>query len=178
MLRQQQITSGFLRDTQGVDHPLGSSKLEVLLDLLEDRLDQKVVVSFLYAYERRAIEAALELAKRSHACIDGHTSDRARTGIVGAFQEGKIDVLLLQARAGGTSITLTRADCLIKFCQLSGVPDNTQLEGRIHRIGTTTHVQYIDLIVSGTIDEYLQQGLAAKMDQVSLASLLKRRMGL
>lgn len=176
ILRLQQITSGFLKDTQGVEHAIGTSKLDVCAELLEERRVQHVVVAFRFGWEKRALQERLETLKIEHACIDGSTSDNARTGIVGMFQEGRLPVLLLQYQAGGTSITLTKADAMIFLSMTSSVIEWEQIKARIHRIGTMTHVQYLYLLVDNSVDVDLFNGLKAKADVVALTSLLRGRL--
>jgi SNF2 family DNA or RNA helicase len=178
LLRLQQITSGFLTDTMGTTHQLGTSKLDVLEDILEERAHQKVVVAYRFTYERDWILGLCVKMKRPCKPIDGSTSDQKRTAYVAEFQmTPEPMVLVLQAQAGGTAITLTSADALIKFSQLSSVVDNTQLEGRVHRIGQEKFVQIIDLIAENSIDGDLKDGLEAKADLVALTSLLRKGIG-
>jgi SNF2 family DNA or RNA helicase len=86
-------------------------------------------------------------------------------------------ILLLQYQAGGTSITLTAADAMIFLSMTPSVIEHQQIAARIHRIGTTTHVQYLYLLAEGTVDQDLHNGLKAKADVVALTSLLRRRIG-
>jgi SNF2 family DNA or RNA helicase len=176
ILRLQQITSGFVRDTEGKDHTIGSSKLEVLHDLLDERSQQKIVIAYRFVWERDRIKHLLEQTKRQHAIIDGSTSSPNRDAYVRAFQNAPHPrVLLLQEQAGGTSITLSAADSMIVYSIAPSVITWEQLKARIHRIGTTTHKQYLYLLADDSIDGTLLEGLKAKADVVALTNLIREK---
>lgn len=177
ILRLQQITSGFLKDTGGVEHAIGTSKIDACMDLIEERREQKVVVAYRFKWERDELLKRLAYADRPTPYIDGSVSDKQRTITVAAFQESKLPVvLLLQYQAGGTAITLTAADAMIFMSMTPSVIEWEQIKARIHRIGTATHVQYLYLLVDNSVDVDLYDGLRQKADVVALTSLLRRRL--
>lgn len=79
-----------------------------------------------------------------------------------SFQEGSIDVLLVNVQAGGMGYTMTRADTCV-FAQLSWSPkDMRQCEDRLHRIGQKNAVNVVRFIGKDTLDEDIVSRLEYK----------------
>jgi SNF2 family DNA or RNA helicase len=168
MLRLQQITAGHLQDS---GYP--STKMKACLDLLEERSHKKVVIACRFKPEMRELKKHLEKIKRPYMVISGETPQAERPRIQARFQgEDKPYVLLLQYRAGGMSLTLTRAAALILYSLESSYINYQQMIGRVYRKGTTTHVQILPLIATDTYDQIVYGGLQTKATEEDLARLL------
>lgn len=190
LLRLHQITGGHLTDDAGSWHKVGQSKLDALAQLLSERSNQKVVIACRFRWEIEAIGNLIGLRegalgkKRSwlrpdglsadgrHVAltITGDTPQAERSRIETLFQESDQPIaLILQYRAGGSSITLSKAHTLIFYSFEPSVIAFRQMIGRVWRIGQTGHVQMIPLIAERTVDETMYQGLCAGLDGVDLA---------
>lgn len=91
----------------------------------------------------------LKLCKR----ITGKEKKEEKDQNLGFFQDGVIDVLLVNIQAGGMGLTMTRADTCV-FAQLSWSPkDMRQCEDRLHRIGQKNAVNVVRFIGKDTLDE-------------------------
>jgi len=93
---------------------------------------------------------------------DGIT-DRTRQRDVDDFQAGKLDIIIATAKAGGTGITLTRADTAVFLQRDWGLGDGIQPEDRLHRIGQqASSVHIIDVVARGTVEDSVRRRLREK----------------
>lgn len=140
-----------------------SCKLDQLMEDLED-ISEPVVV---FAVSRQLIDMAaarLEKAGISHSVVKGGQSNDARQNAIDAFQEGKVDVILVVIAAGGVGITLTKSRVAIFLQRSWSNVDQQQAIARIHRIGSEVHesVVILDYVTSDTIEEGQIAVLAGK----------------
>lgn len=160
LLRLQQITSGFLPivddvgttiDTQfiGADSP----KIKEALSIIEE-CNHKVIVwgrfkpELYELYNQISDEAVI---------FTGDQNDEERQWAREAFQDpdSNVRVFIGQVATGGVGINLFRGQTVIYLSNSFSTEDRVQSEDRAHRIGTQFSVQYIDLIVEGTVDELI-----------------------
>lgn len=159
-----------------------SSKVDDLVDLLEDMDEEPLVVA---AVSRQLIELASErLAKLKirHGLITGLQSPEVRARTVEDFQAGRTRVVLMTISAGGVGITLTRASTMLFMQRSWSEVENQQCEDRIHRIGSEQHgcVRIVEQITPGSVEERKTELLAVKQgrmeeivrDQETLLKLL------
>jgi SNF2 family DNA or RNA helicase len=127
-------------------------ELEVILDELGPR--QAVVC----AEWRKLIDLAarrLDARHASYGLITGAvTSQYERQKTLEDFQAGRLQYLLFTIKAGGTGLTMTAADTLIRLQRSDSMVDNRQAEDRVHRIGSERHesVHIIDVVARDTIE--------------------------
>ena len=106
------------------------------------------------------------------AVLDGRTAQAERARLVGAFQDGNLDVLIGGINAAGESITLTRASTVV-FVELDWVPAALlQAEDRIHRVGQRANCQVLHLIArmddfDTNLDEMMIDTLDRKMATIA-----------
>ena len=111
--------------------------------------------------------------------IDGSTPQSKRTDIEEAFQRGtKPTAALLQIKAAGESLTLTRATRNI-FVEASWVPsENSQASDRLHRLNQTRGVLCDYLAVAGSVDEMLLEIVRRRTEEaeaLEAGALVKRK---
>lgn len=191
LLRLHQITGGHLTDDVGGRHLVGKSKLDALRGVLSERAHQKVVIACRFRWEIDAIANLIgfregmlgklssgkplpngTVSEGGHVAltITGDTPQAERSRIETVFQESPHPIaLVLQYRAGGASITLSKAHTLIFYSFEPSTIAFRQMIGRVWRIGQTGHVQMIPLMAEGTVDERMYQGLQDGLDGVDLA---------
>ncbi len=164
MLRLQQITAGHLQ-AKGIP----STKLEACLELLDQRRCQKVIVACRFKWEIGELEKALGKAM----VIDGSVPGPDRRAIQDEFQSLKGSaVIVTQFRAGGMSLTLTKADALIFYSLEYSYIAYQQMFGRFFRIGLDHVTQVMPLLCKGTTDEVVWKALQDKVENEDLAKLL------
>jgi SNF2 family DNA or RNA helicase len=139
-----------------------SSKLDALMQILDDNPDEQVVVfsrfkSFVHLAMKR-----MEKHGISYVELTGDIPQADRGEVVDRFQSGKARVFIGTISAGGVGITLTAASTVV-FVDRDWSPAlNSQAEDRLHRIGQKNAVQVIDIMAKGTVDLGRQQRLELK----------------
>jgi SNF2 family DNA or RNA helicase len=98
----------------------------------------------------------------------GGITERTRKQAVAAFQAGKLDVIICTAGAGGLGITLTASNCAVMMQRSWELDLALQPEDRLHRIGAEIHphVEIIDLVAKGTVDQRRRTVLKGKAGQL------------
>lgn len=168
LLRLSQITGGFLPQETGNPVEVGSEKLKVLKELVEDfPKDKKLIIVARFVPELLAIKKVCEEAGRTAATFYGATQNRGE--LVRKFQEeDNPNVLILQIATGGTGITLHRASTMVFFSLDYSFAGYDQVRARAHRIGQVNKVNYIHILAAGTIDEVVLKALKDKKDVATL----------
>lgn len=128
-----------------------SSKLDAVMDLLEETNDQVVV----FGQSKQVINllaGRLESAGIPSGVLTGDTPSKDRHKLVQEFQSGRTRVFAGTVSAGGVGITLTAASTLIRIDRPWSPSVDKQAEDRLHRLGQKNAVHIIDLVARGTID--------------------------
>ena len=163
LIRLQQFAAAYMEPAPGgegwsMSEP--SSKLDALMDILDDSNEQVVVFSqfkqLIHLANRR-----LEKAKIPFVEVSGDIGPSQRGENVRRFQDGTARVFTGTIAAGGVGITLTASSTVI-FLDRGWSPFlNLQAEDRLHRIGQKNAVQVIDLMAHNTVD----LGRAQRLEQ-------------
>lgn len=169
--RAKQVANGVVDASgEGLTFTDESAKIEMLMQKLDERGildgdgDTKVIVSsqfneFLFGPVARALDAA----GVAYHVLRGSSTDAAREAAVDAFQgEGGARVFLLNAKAGGVSITLDAADEVHCLDELWNPEDNEQLEDRVHRASRNHQVTIFYYRSEGTIDQAIAEDVEGK----------------
>jgi SNF2 family DNA or RNA helicase len=106
------------------------SQFTRMLDIMEQRLDEMGL---------------------KYQTLTGQSKDRG--GMVDTFQTGKVPIFLISLRAGGTGITLTKADTVIHYDPWWNPALESQATDRAYRIGQQNPVFVYKLISEGTIED-------------------------
>lgn len=141
---------------QAVKLQAPSNKIESFLEILEDYGPERPLVAC--AESRQLIELTSQRLEKEgipHVLITGAQTADERTYALEAFQSGKVNLLLFTIKAGGTGLTMTRADTIVFLQRSWSMIDNKQAEDRVHRIGSEQHasVHIIDIVAPDTIEE-------------------------
>lgn len=174
MMRLQQITSGFLpvHDEFGKEIAVEEYepvKLDAMDELIEEAVSQgrKVIVWARFVHDVK--RACARAAKHGAVMYHGEVSDKLRQEAVDKFQtDPNTRVFVGQSHTGGIGITLTAATVEIYLSNSFSYLDRAQSEDRAHRIGQRSNVDIIDIVVRGTIDEYVTRTLRDKKDIAAL----------
>lgn len=145
-----------------------SSKLDAFMDDIEDFGDSSVVV---FAHHKQLIDlltTRLDKQGIHYGLITGDQDVVERQAYMDAFQEGRIKFILCTIQAGGTGITLTKADTMVFLQRSYSMIDNLQAEGRAHRIGSEQHEQVtiIDYVSTDTADESVLEAIEKKQENL------------
>lgn len=142
-----------------------SNKLDALMEDLE-AIKEPIIV---FAVSRQLIDMAserLEKANIPHTVVKGGQSADQRNNAVDAFQNGKVDVILVVVAAGGTGLNLQRSRISIFMERPFSNVDFHQAKGRNHRIGSEkfSSVLYIEYITPDSIEERITEILETKAE--------------
>ena len=176
LLRLQQITSGFLRDTDRVDHPTGRTKIAALVELLGMGKWSKVVVSCNFLYDVDVVEAACGKVLGEPMVITGDTSETRRNEIVRKFRDAEKALVVMHPKAGGISVDFSSADALVRYSLNPSTIVEEQLVSRCWRPPRTTPLQVVTLICRNTVDGIMDDALKNKMKTTGLIRMLKRHL--
>jgi SNF2 family DNA or RNA helicase len=144
-----------------------SAKFELLMGMLHEQLGEgrRVLIFSQFATMLGLIARGLQERGIRHTALTGATPDRDR--VVRRFQGGEVDVFLISLKAGGTGLTLTRADTVIHYDPWWNPAAQDQATDRAHRIGQDKPVFVHRLIVAGSVEERM---LALQQRKRRLAS--------
>jgi SNF2 family DNA or RNA helicase len=170
LLRLQQITGGHIRTDDGHDIQVDSSKMNLLRDVFEDIAPEEPVVVFCrFHQDLEAVHRVSSETGRRSLELSGR-KDELR-----AWQASEAPVLAVQIDSGGVGVDLTRARYAIYYSLGFSLGSYEQSLARIHRPGQTRPVEYIHLLLEGTVDEKVMNALACRSDVVN--SVLQQMRG-
>jgi len=129
-----------------------STKLDALMELLEDNPDKKLVVFSESKQVIGLLATRLSKANVPHVVLTGDTSQAERPRVIDEFQLGEARVFCGTIHAGGEGITLTAASTVVFLDRTWNPSRNKQAEDRCHRIGQKNAVEVIDVVAQDTVD--------------------------
>lgn len=157
MLRR--LCGGWLGD-QG---EVWDGMIKELVTLLTTELkNEQVVVWFVFNDEIKRALKALNAKYISAATITGETDLDMRRTYRRGFQEGKIRILLIQAKVAETGMNLSAADTAIYFSEPVSLLTNKQTEDRILSLNKSGPLLYIHLVARNTINNDVRNVMKTK----------------
>ena len=130
-----------------------NSKLDVLINIINDSSDQKILVFSQFTKVLEVIGKRLNEENISYSYLDGKTSAKDRVKLVEEFNTNNNKVFLISLKAGGTGLNLTSANIVVHFDPWWNPAVEDQASDRAHRIGQKNVVNVIKLIAKGTAEE-------------------------
>jgi len=130
-----------------------SAKLDLLSSMLPDMIEngRRIIIFSQFVEMLDLIEKMLTEIDIDFVKLTGRTKDRETP--VKRFQAGEVPIFLISLKAGGTGLTLTRADTVIHYDPWWNPAVEAQATDRAHRIGQDKTVFVYKLISSGTVEE-------------------------
>lgn len=177
ILKLAQLSSGFILDENGNITEYGTSKLDLLMETLEDIDRAEPLVVFVRF--KHDIDAIIKrLTAEGYVCAELS----GRRNQLAAWQNGDQQVLVVQLQSGGVGVDFTKnGDKPCKYCIYYGKDYNwgnfVQSLKRIHRPGQTETVRFITLLMEGTVDEVIEEVLEKRgnlVESVLAAKSLRR----
>lgn len=140
-----------------------SSKLDALKDRLEAHKDKPAILWFKHRDLLHMQEVRFDKDEIKYVSIHGDVTGKARADAVAAFQDGKVDYILVTLGAGSEGTTLTRAPISFFVQREHSLIKQTQAPDRNHRIGSEHEtILYETIIAKGTVEELLSEQLFNK----------------
>lgn len=152
LLKLAQITSGFVTTEDKREIEIGHSKLDLLLDTVDDlKRDEPFVIFVRFKHDIAAIKKALTAIGYPVAELSGARNE------LSAWQRGEYQVLVVQLQSGGVGVDFTTCgDKPCRYCIYYGKDFNwgnyKQSQKRIHRPGQTETTFFITLAMDDTVD--------------------------
>ena len=137
------------------------SKVKAAVDLMKRILAEDPTAKFVvFSGFADGISAVFDHLLRSNITsiiIDGTTTLQVRGRLIASFQSNAATkVCIVSARAGNAGITLTAANHLIMLEPNVSLSVDTQVLGRLHRVGQQRPVVVHRMICPATIEERIQ----------------------
>lgn len=131
-----------------------NSKLEILIDIINQEKERKILVFSQFTKVLHIIAERLEKEGISYSYLDGKTDAKDRIKLVEEFNSSKKNrIFLISLKAGGTGLNLTSASMVVHFDPWFNPAIEDQASDRAHRIGQKNVVDVIKLISRGTVEE-------------------------
>jgi SNF2 family DNA or RNA helicase len=162
LLRLQQIVCGYVATGEG--EPLQrigkeNPRLDLCLEICEDLPHQAVIFS---RFTNDISQLCAALGKKA-VRYDGTVDDDTRAHVKKRFQSGDVQ-FFVASDAAAEGLTLIGGKTMIFYANDFKLIKRLQKEDRIHRVGQTVSVNYIDLVCAGTVDEDIVRALCNKFD--------------
>lgn len=174
-LRFAQITSGIAKTEPTPTHPdgrlvrVGSEKLRILSDLLEDWFDQeeKIVICARFRADISSIAEVCKKFKVEPQLLMGGQTRQERTASIAKFRvkDGPA-AFVMNPQAGSMGIDLRTASTMVWYSLTQSYVDYTQCRDRIALSGKAN--RYVFLLAEGTYDELQYDGLQNDRDVVKM----------
>jgi SNF2 family DNA or RNA helicase len=139
-----------------------SSKIEALKELLKDILNNGSKALIFTQFSGMADILIRELSEYKPLLYSGKVDNITRKQNVDNFQNNEENRLMIMTSAGNYGLNLQRASYIIHYDLPWSIAKMEQREGRAHRIGQKSNVTVFNLIVQGSIDEYVLKVLYKK----------------
>ncbi len=176
-MRQASCHPGLL---PGGDRDLGSAKLELLMETLNEVVadGHRVLIFSQWTSMLDLVEPALRRAGWGFCRLDGATRDREAEITRFSAEDGP-PIFLLSLKAGGTGLNLTAADYVVHLDPWWNPAVEDQATDRAHRIGQTRPVVSLRLVAEDTVEERIlalqerkRELVRAALDEDALAKAL------
>lgn len=164
VMRLQQIAGGFIKNDSGSVINVSRDKLQLAKDFVEE-YKKPLVIFCQYIPEIEMLSKELSKLKRGKhkvrvKTLTGKSKDKAKLNK--KFQAGKIDVLILQLKAGSVGLNLYRASRMMFYSWNHSYDDYVQAIARIKRNGQKEPWQIIHLIANNTVDKHILDSILDK----------------
>ena len=144
-----------------------SGKLDRFMEMLSEARENhnKALVFTTFVQMGKILQ---QLIQRTWQCepdfLHGGVSMQTRQQMVDRFQEGGQDrpILILSVRTGGVGLNLTAANQVYHYDRWWNPAVENQATDRVHRIGQTRRVQVFKYIMSGTVEEHVDNLIRTK----------------
>ncbi|MBN1961029.1 MAG: DEAD/DEAH box helicase [Deltaproteobacteria bacterium] len=163
-LRQICCEPALLPVPEGIKTP-ESAKLSLFTELMREALEssRRVVVFSQFVEMQKRLIAVIRKLGVEPLWLHGGTRDRAR--VVSAFQDpAGPPVIVVSLKAGGTGVTLTRADTVMHYDPWWNPAVERQATDRTHRLGQKQKVTVYKLVTTNSIEERVVKMAGRKDD--------------
>lgn len=164
-----------MRKTNFFDNITDNPRVETLMELV-DKLSEKVIIFCKYSDEITNIVKVIndKYGPDTAVAFNGELNQRKRQENLSKF-ENYSQFLVANKQCGAYGLNLQFCNYVIYYSNDWDYATRIQSEDRVHRIGQTKNVHYVDICASYTLDERIIKCLERKEKLVdSFKSELKR----
>jgi len=171
IIRLQQISSGFLKDTHGREVRFKSiPKLDLVSNLVEELAPRHKII--IWAVFVDNIKMLFDAMKPYNPALiyGGNVKDR-QAQIIKFETDATCRVMVANPKSAGRALNFVAASYAIYYSQNFSLEHREQSEARCHRSGSEIHekITYIDVIHPKSVDEIVVKSLK---DKIKLSSSL------
>lgn len=149
-IKRTMLAGGVFASTEGGERCVDTNKLPVLLKLIRNNIQYKIVIWHQHIMETQIISSYLRVSGVKHWVYDDVTD----AAPLKAFQSVDSGVLLIRNSMCKGLNQLADADMAIIYSNPLAYRTRSQLEGRTRRMTSTTEVtHYVDIVTKGMADE-------------------------
>lgn len=142
-----QIAAGSVKDDAGKSYVLDSStRDDELWRIFEETGKTKLVIFCAFRASIEHLVSFFEKKKAKAACIYGSVDHKVRANHIRNFQDGDLQVLVIQPQSSAHGITLTAANVIVWHSLVPSGEIYVQANGRITRAGQTRKQLILHLI--------------------------------
>jgi hypothetical protein len=169
LIRMHQILLGHVRDESGAEHVLPENRTAALLELMEDYAG-KAIVWCSYDHDVRKVSKALaeEYGPRSVARFWGGNTATREDEEKKFVSEPECRFMVATPSAGGRGRTWHVADLVVYYSNTDNLEHRDQSEQRAMGMTKSRQVDFVDMIVRGTVEEKIINSLRSKIDMASI----------
>lgn len=164
MMKLLQIAAGAVKDDEGeVVHIDSSTRDDRLWEIFEEGGKRKLVV---FAAFRASIEHLIKFFKNRKVkvgAIHGSVDHKVRAELISDFQDGDLQVLVIQPQSSAHGITLTASNTIVWYSLVASGEIHHQANGRITRAGQTRK-QLIYYLIGCKAEKHILSLLQSKGD--------------
>ena len=166
ILRLEQITSNPKILNEDIKFTSGKEKeLDSLVKEIISR-NEKVIIWTNYIFN---VDYFYNKYKKYYAVkISGNMNVKERNESVKSFKKGNSQVLISTPQSAKEGLTLTVANNAIFYDRSFSLDDYLQAQDRIHRISQTKECNIYNIMIRGSIDEWINKLLLSKEKAASL----------
>ena len=142
-----------------------SGKMDRLAEMLEEVMsvgEQALVFTQFVQMGHMLKRHIQETFGQEALFFHGGLSQGQRDRMIGRFQAGEVQVLVVSLKAGGTGLNITAANHVFHFDRWWNPAVEDQATDRAFRIGQTRNVQVHKFVCAGTLEERIDQIIERK----------------
>jgi SNF2 family DNA or RNA helicase len=169
ILRLHQVLCGYTMDETGRHHDIPERRTEELLELLEDYAGKAIIwCSYNYSINKVVDALRKEYGPASVARFWGGNVATREAEEKEFFDNPECRFMVATPAAGGRGRTWSNADLVLYYSSTDNLEHRDQSEQRAQGINKERQVDYIDLIVPGTVETKILKALRAKINMSSV----------
>jgi len=163
IMKLREICSGFLYDDHGDAKEVGKSKLNALLELLDEIGDKQVIIWAQFKFEADQIRKSILTDRKCESgLVNSTVAQGQREEYIQDFKDGRLQYMVAHPKSLGHGVTLTKCTYAIYYSISYSHEEHYQSRDRIYRKGQKNACTYYYLLTPNTIDKVIFKALSDK----------------